>query len=76
MFSSSVVSDLKTSLLHILTSVTSTMNEGLTREVSAAEIKIVVFAIHPERTPGPDGMTAVFYQKFWHIIGPQKVSII
>lgn len=51
MFSSSVVSDLETSLAHVPMSVIAAMNEALTREVSAVEIKAIVFAIHPEKAP-------------------------
>lgn len=50
-FYSSTISDLEISLQHIPSSVTAEMNDSLLREVSAAEVKSVVFAIHPEKTP-------------------------
>lgn len=62
MFSSSVVSDLETSLMYIPQTVTPAMNDTLTRAPSASEVKAAVFAIHSKKAPGPDGMTALFYQ--------------
>ena len=40
------------------------MNDNLTAPVSEWEVKSTLLAMHPEKTPGPDGMTALFYQKF------------
>lgn len=52
------------------------MNDVLTRAASPAEFKAAVFAINPEKAPRPDGLTALFYQKFWHILGPQVVLMV
>ena len=32
------------------------------------EVKLALFAMHPEKAPGPDGMTALFYHQFWDIV--------
>ena len=44
------------------------MNDNLTAPVSKWEVKLATFAMHPDKTLGPDGMTALFYQKFWEIV--------
>jgi len=36
-------------------------NELLSRPISDTEIKKVVFSMHPDKAPGPDGYTARFY---------------
>lgn len=50
--------------------VTSTMNDSLMLEFTELEVKQAVFQMYPTKAPGPDGMPPLFYQKYWHIVGP------
>ncbi|KAL5847531.1 hypothetical protein ACOSQ3_011055 [Xanthoceras sorbifolium] len=45
----------------------------LDRVFSAEEVRMALFQIAPSKTPGPDGFTAGFYQRFWSVVG-SKVS--
>lgn len=46
------------------------MNLELTKNVIMEEVRQSVFSIDASRAPGPDGLTAAFYQQFWDTIGP------
>ena len=62
--------------LSITAKVTHEMNISLLSAPSETEIKEAVFAIHPEKAPGLDGMTSLFYQNFWSVIGKDIVSTV
>lgn len=47
----------------------SSHNAELTQEFTEEEVKQAVFAMHPDKSSGPDGMNPSFYQIFWSIIG-------
>ena len=55
-------------------SITQETNETLTALPSAMEVKKALFAIHPDKAPGPDGFSASFFQANWTAIGPAIVS--
>lgn len=55
------------------TKVISEHNSMLLAPFSAIKVKEAVFGMHPDKSPGPDGMNPTFYQKFWHIVGEDVV---
>ncbi|XXG86091.1 hypothetical protein AAC387_Pa11g1056 [Persea americana] len=54
--------------------VTSEQNSMLLAPFSAIEVKEALFGMHPDKSPGPNGMNPAFYQKFWHIVGEDVTS--
>lgn len=54
--------------------VSHSMNTELIKEVTAAEVKNAVFSINPSKAPGADGMSSLFYQQFWDVIGNQVTA--
>ena len=67
-FESSNPEDIEEALSEVPMKITASMNDSLTAPVSEWEVKLALFAMHPEKAPGPDGMTALFDQKFWDIV--------
>ncbi|XP_074351958.1 uncharacterized protein LOC141691114 [Apium graveolens] len=50
-------------------------NLELTREVTSEEVQLALFQMHPDKAPGPDGMTPEFFQKYWHIVGEDSYEL-
>lgn len=42
-------------------------------KVDEGEVKAILFHMHLDKSPGPDGMTPDFYQKCWDIV---KLDIV
>lgn len=51
--------------------VTKSMNDELLQEFVEDEIVQVVKQMAPLKAPGVDGFHAVFFQRYWHIIGSE-----
>jgi hypothetical protein len=49
--------------------------EALEAPFSEEEIKSVVLDCYPEGSPGPDGLSFLFYQKFWTIVKGDIVEL-
>lgn len=60
----------------IQSKVTENQNLELVEEVTGEEVKKALFHMYPDKSPGPDGMSPGFYQKFWHILGGDIVNIV
>ncbi|KAL0410572.1 UNVERIFIED_CONTAM: hypothetical protein Slati_3646900 [Sesamum latifolium] len=56
------------------TRVSDVMNESLTQPFSPDEVKHAIFQMYPYKSSGPDGMSPIFFQKYWHIVGPEATS--
>ena len=52
------------------------MHQLLTSDYSAEEVKVALFQMGPTKALGPNGMNALFYQKFWHIVGDNVVVVV
>jgi hypothetical protein len=47
------------------------MNENLLAPFSAEEVKKAAFSIGDLKAPGPDGLHAIFYKRFWSLCGEE-----
>ena len=52
------------------------MRDLLSSEYNPEESKAALFQMGPTKAPGPDGMNALFYQKFWHIVGDDVINAV
>lgn len=76
LFETSNPSSYEESIRCIAEKVTGEMNAAVTAPVSDTEIRDDVFPINPDRAPGPNGMTSLFYQRFWKMVGEDVSSIV
>lgn len=48
----------------IPSTVSNAQNQELLKPISEEEVKKALFQMHPDKSPGPDGMSPAFYQKY------------
>ena len=63
-------------LTEVTPGITPQMNQRLLRLATEDEVREALFMMHPEKAPGPDGMTALFFQHSWHIIKKDLVDMV
>ncbi|KAA3465749.1 reverse transcriptase [Gossypium australe] len=49
-------------------------NEYLLAPFSEDEVKTTLKGMGPIKAPGPDGFPAIFFQKYWHIVGKEVLG--
>ena len=64
LFTTSDPQDFHSALRDVPVMISEIMNQRLTKEISPEEVKRALFSLNPDKAPGPDGMTALFYQRF------------
>lgn len=52
------------------------MNAELTSPCTKDEVWSMVNQMHPYKAPRPDGMHAIFYKKFSHIVGDDVATVV
>ena len=53
----------------VLPMVTKSMNRGLVQEFQATEVVKALKQMHPKKSPSPNGMSPLFYQHYWSLVG-------
>ncbi|KAG7570254.1 Reverse transcriptase zinc-binding domain [Arabidopsis thaliana x Arabidopsis arenosa] len=74
LFSSSYPSDPSELFEDFIPRVTEDMNKQLLAKVSKEEVRVAVFSVKSTSAPGADGMTGLFFQQYWDIVGEQLTS--
>ena len=56
--------------------VTQEMNGELLRTFSEEEIRAALNQMHPTKAPGPDGMSPIFFQQYWDVVGQSVIKCV
>ena len=52
------------------------MNESLVAEFKAEEVWRVLKQMHPTKALGPSGMSPIFFQQYWDIVGSDVINCV
>ncbi|KAA3462691.1 reverse transcriptase [Gossypium australe] len=74
LFTSSRVGDLSYLLTGIENNISPVINIALLSTYTSEEVYAALKGMRPTKAPGPNGFQALFFQRYWHIIG-EEVTI-
>ena len=60
----------------IPTRVTDEMNQKLISTFTRDEVEAALKQMHPTKAPGPDGMSTIFFQKYWDMVGNDIICMV
>jgi hypothetical protein len=60
----------------IPTKITSEMNNNLLKPFKVEEVRSALFEMFPTKAPGPDGLSAHFFQTHWDLCGEDVTSAV
>ena len=52
------------------------MRQSLLLPYLEDEVRVALFQMHLSKSLDPDRMSLYFFQKFWHIVGPDATSVV
>ena len=56
--------------------VTEEMNTELTKIYTRDKVTKALQQLHPTKALGPDDMSAIFYHKYWDVVGPNITNMV
>lgn len=56
--------------------VSAEMNAELTKDFTMEEVRTTLRQMQPTKAPGLDGMSSIFYQKYWDIVGFDVTNMV
>ena len=68
--------DFEASLGAVGRRVSEAMNAELLKEFKEEEVWRALMQMHPTKSPSPDGMFPIFFQKYWNVVGPQVTQSV
>ncbi|KAK9984458.1 hypothetical protein SO802_033983 [Lithocarpus litseifolius] len=76
LFTSANPSDMNNVLNSVDRVVTPETNQSVLQNYTVEEVHRALFQMHPSKSPGSNGMSPFFFQKFWHIVGVDVTNAV